>query len=403
MPEITQLLEGLADRPPCPPTPVSVIRTRARQRRQARQRRTFAAVGVGLMAVIVAAGAVVVRLDRDANVSITQTTVPPGAGGLTLTPSTGLRDGDSVTLALDPAPDGEAIAVQCAAGVIDATAQDAPGWCGPEIRLQVTDGPTDRTIVVNRLQRTPDGPIDCADAPGACVVMVTGAGTTSRRYAPLTFADAGPLPTPSLQLAGVDVDGPIEDGRRVRVEADGLPAGVEVRLRQCVAFPDDHDRMCDVGRGLRTHTDTTGFVGVGIRLFHDIENVEGDWVACEPCFLELTAPPADPILLAVELAATATPIHPELRSRPGEELTIEGSGFQVDSEVKLAICATAQVDVCQSPDGGLSTDASGEFGLVWGGARHECTDPRGECSVVWFTQEGVPPVLSVPLPPELSG
>lgn len=433
MPEVTELLERLADRPPWEPAPVGAIRARARRRRQRRQRRSTVALGLAAIVAVVA-GFVVVRDggEGDVEVRTTPTSSPPNGptltesiGPLSLNPSSGLRDGDTIELTYFRDPGGELVATQCAAEVLEFTDQE-PGdvagiptdWCGTVFHLRSPAGRPDLTMEVTRIQRSPAGDVDCASAPGRCVVM-EGPGFVGRHFAPLVFAEGlPPVADPTLRLERPGDD--LADGEVVRVVGSHFPASAgEVQLVQCVGRADEvldgTSDPCDVARSTWVPVADDGTFTTEVRVFRDVVTSDslsgpGPWTACEPCLLV-----AGDARLPLDVTATDEPVHPTMRItspgpyQPGERVQIEGEGFQAGQEVAISWCPGETRDICQfAGQGSVTADAGGRF-LVddfplpgTGPLSASCPTRPGACVLTWAPAlEGIPSLISIPL--DLSG
>lgn len=435
MPDVIELLERLAETPPALPRPPDELRTRATHRRRRRQRRrTVAGAAVALATVLVAVVLVVQEDDRPrvssgpptaptSGLSDTPPTLDQAIGGLTVSPSTGLRDGDTVTLELDPDPGGELVASQCVAEVLefaDAEQGDITGtpaeWCGPTYNLRSPAGRSDLTVPVTRLQRAGgQNFVDCTDQPGRCVLMVDDMTTSRRpghvgtRFAPLDFEQTNWLPRGEVRL--VDVDEPIADGALVEVEVEGMTPNATSTLVQCTGPAEEE---CDQARpSMEITADASGRVNTELRIYHDIwTSTAGDWTACEPCLLTTQTNPELSDTATVDVEATDDPIHPALSIvedppyAPGQTVTVEGEGFQTGQQVGLGWCRGGVPASCTYPgewptvgDDGRFTS---EYTLPSATAAADCIATPGRCAIAWGpSQEGAPMLVELPI--DLSG
>ena len=469
--ELLSELDGLSERPPAAPRPVAEIRRRARRRRHRRRlQRTGLAAGLVVVAVVgalvlrsddgdgpdVDTGPVSPPSDPDA---VPPTTVDDGVvrvlegRGLTLDPADDLDDGDDVTLTLTNDPGGRIEVTQCAAEVADYVGSldpSAGAWCGSVFYLRDTPGATDMAFAVARRLETANGTVDCAVAAGRCVLVArpllsspSGASADAQagaaqaggdrlaaigRYAPLLFRDGLPsLLEPSAQLS--NVEGPIEDGRVVQFEARRFGRGTDLLVAQCIGPPEDLAsagestiaERCDGVRFARLRTDGSGDVVADVRVFHDIGLFDPNgstrvptWTPCTPCSLVVRGGVApENWVVPFDLLPTDDPIRPALRVKPpgphavGDELRIEGSGFQIRTDVGVGLCTTTvaagEPPACSYGRTAFpTTDDEGAFAIdsyplsALSTAAARCDDGPGACVLHW-QRDGVPVVPDLPL------
>lgn len=467
MPDVLETLGTLPSHPPAPPVAADEIRRRAGRRSLRRRRRraiaAIAAVSLGLVTV-----AAVNRAgdDRPKVTAGPPTTVRPAAEppmtinaegqvlltepfGMEITPAIGLGETDRVDIRLDPDPGGELIVVQCAAEVVEISASGPAGTelgvCSAVLQyLRGTADPigrrpdsTDLWLDVDRRLGTADlGVIDCASAPGRCVVAVRPSGTTGAasgdddRFAPLAFnSELGPLPTPTLTYDGGEP--PFEDGQVVTLHGEDFAPEDDVYIRQCVATgqpatsEDTGVGDCDGDfRAVVTRTDADGRFSIDLLVYRDIgvgeyqERVS--WIPCEPCALVVTGARSGTALAALELVPSDTPIHPSIRLvpegpyRPGQRVRVEGSGFQASgdpgAEIHVAWCLTgADIADCVYPTEGMTPQVGSDgrfvidaFPLPDSLSGMTCAPRPGFCAVAWHpSAEGAPMGQTIPL--DLSG
>lgn len=463
-PDVAQLLDELAElpeRPPASPRPVAEIHRRAHgRRRRRRARRTALTAAVlavaGIVGVLGAphtggsredvdlgpvappedpSAAPPTTVDEDGTVRVLE------SRGLAVDPSDDLADGQRVVLALNSDPGGPVEVTQCLAEVVEHTGSVDPSagrWCGSTFYLRDAAGVPDMGFEVSRWMGR-GATVDCADAPGRCVLVArsttpsrpgvgaTGearaAGAVARRYAPLAFRDD--LPAPPLPEAGlVGVDGPIEDGRIVRLEASGLGPGAEVSVAQCTGPAEDLvaggrglGERCDGVRPARVRAGEAGAVTADVRIFHDVGLVdptgmatEPTWTPCSPCSLVVSGDGPGLVVLPLELVPADDPIRPAMAVSPagphrvGDALRIEGSGFQVATDAEIGLCATTtppgEAPTCSYSF--VTADAGGAFviegyslGTLEAGLAR-CGDGPGSCMLSWQV-DGKPLGADVPL------
>jgi hypothetical protein len=431
MPDVTELLDelaGLPERPPAAPRPVTEIRHAARRRRTRRrlQRTGFAAT---VLAVVALAGVALLRHGDEGGPDVDTGPVAPvthpegttgttgmtgmtgttvtddataratGSRGMSISPSEGFDDGQRVTLAFEMDPGGRVQIMQCAAerlDYVDASdhSPEADGWCGSVFELRGPAGLPDLTFLVSRYQPTRRaGLVDCATAPGRCLLVARVEPQpwdrtqylVYDRYTPLVFRDdLGPLPEPNAEL--VDADGPIEDGQVVRVEGEGFARRSGVQVAQCnapveelvTAGDDEVTDRCDVRREVWTETDEGGAVAVDLRIFHDIgiadpTALDASWQPCTPCSLLVRGTATRNVALPLDLVPTDDPIRPAMHVTPAppyrldQQVRVEGSGFQVRTDVAIGTCASplGNPPSCAYPDQAFTTtDGQGAFAIA---------------------------------------
>jgi len=371
--------------------------------------------------------------------------------GMEITPATGLRETERVDVRLEPDPGGELIVVQCAAEVVEISASGPAGTelgvCSPGLQyLRGAGDPvgrppdsTDLWLDVDRRLPTPDlGVIDCASAPGRCVVAVRPSGTTGPgsgdddRFAPLAFDPTlAALASPTLSYQGGKP--PFEDGQVVTLHGEDFALEDDVYVRQCVATtpeqqPTTGDRgvgQCDGEfRAVATRTDADGRFSIDLLVYRDIGVGEYQqlvsWIPCEPCALEVTGARSGTALAALELVPSDTPIHASIRLvpegpyQPGQRVRVEGSGFQASGdpgpEIHVAWCLTgADVADCVYPTEGMTPQVGSDgrfvidaFPLPDSLSGMTCAPRPGFCAVAWYPSlEAAPMGQTIPL--DLSG
>lgn len=143
------------------------------------------------------------------------------AGTLSVSPSTDLVDDQVVQVTGEGWPPGRfLVIVQC-----DARADDF-GGCDQTAGTIVKDHDGSFTVeleVERGIDTAQFGTLDCASAPGACVVAAFHRPGRLLAATPISFDPEGPPPTPPFELE-VDV------ARDVRLAPDGERALVDIRL-----------------------------------------------------------------------------------------------------------------------------------------------------------------------------
>jgi hypothetical protein len=164
---------------------------------------------------------------------------PPPPPAITVTPDTGVADGQLVAVAGTGYPRRRGVAVLlCRA--------DTPGAEGCDLSTQTyvqTDaaGTFDADLVVDRYIEVDTGTIDCGQ-PDACVVAGGVPPSGPGAVAPIQLdPDAPPPPGPTVTVTPATG---LVDGQMVTVEGTGFPRGTTVSVIQCRAGATDLDG-CD--------------------------------------------------------------------------------------------------------------------------------------------------------------
>ena len=440
MHDVLDALATLADHPPRPAPLLSDIRHRAATRRRRRHRRSVIAA---VAAVAVVAGtASLVRAEERRPVATDEH--PPSTSesdtrdgalsrspdgdrvldrplGLVLDPAADLPASAEVEVTLPDDPGGQLVAVQCLADIVAVTPAERlgalGGLCG-ELQFERTGGRLTGVVAVEVRRRlvVAETMVDCAAAPGRCVVAVrpgTERSVGDDRFAPLAFASTGPLPTPTLILPP---SGRFADGAPVEVVGRGFVPGDEVALRQCLdEGAGTRPVRCDAeARTRRVTVDVDGSFTVDVTLYRDVgvgDSADGrtvTWTACDPCVLDALGGGIGSVTTPISMAPTATPIHPRIRivpegpHAPGQVVRVEGSGFAPTAadgtRIDLLFCATAgEPGQCVYPTGDPTVPivpavaADGRFvvedlvlptdGTIVFGA--DCAAQPSACALVW--------------------
>jgi hypothetical protein len=152
--------------------------------------------------------------------------LPPPS--VSVSPDTDLVDRQQVAVTASGFIEGESVIVlECAAAHLDSCAQDQYG--GGYGQADPT-GSIAVGITVRRVILVGDERLDCASAPGACVVTVQANGGP-RGTAPLAFDDSIPLPPPPSIIVTPDTG--LADRQVIDVAGSGFVPHDYVILSQC--------------------------------------------------------------------------------------------------------------------------------------------------------------------------
>ena len=147
-------------------------------------------------------------------------------------PSTGLLDGQSITVSATDFPaDASAAVVECPAGTpVGALEQDCDGSTVEIVEADAT-GAFSTSYRVTRVIQGSDGPVDCAGASACVLSTLNLADPTQAASTPIAFQDIAIVPpvltvTPSTDLV---------DGQSVTISGKGFVAHQAYALSECAA------------------------------------------------------------------------------------------------------------------------------------------------------------------------
>jgi len=414
---------------PVPETLPSVDRIRFRAARRQANRRTGAISVVAVLVVAVVVVALAGRsTDEGATVTAEPTTVPQatqiafgGATGVTLTvtPPTGLVDGQSVEVRVDGLERLPGAQLAMCRGDL----QEPVGLedCDLGALGQVGAAAASQTVVVSATLTFAAGGerYDCAAEPAGCVIAV---GTTGPRVhgvaVPVEFAPGSASPVGQAALT-VPLTADLSAGDLVPVSASGLLPNRSYRLIQCAPTVDD-PAVCvgDAEVGPRdVVADPQGTIGT----VHAVSPVVwSTWDGAVDCTLtECRLQLLDASWAAV---ATSAPLRfaggvvaelPRLVLEPagpyvhGQEVGVQGSGFPPGTTVggRLGQCPagldTRKEERCTHGTG-FGTVVSGDGTFVVSLTVRDALPFTGSCRVApgcviaWVIDHG-PTVADVPL------
>lgn len=158
------------------------------------------------------------------------------APAVSVSPSTNLVQGQTVTVRGSGLPPNESEAVlQCVSG-----GNDVFSFCDIGGFVSTTtdsNGSFSTSFTVRRILETSQGRVDCASAPGRCIVAVSPFDTNYVASTPLSFDPNGPLPV-LLDITVTDISAVVKDNKGIvsGTVTCTAPAFVDIegRLRQVV-------------------------------------------------------------------------------------------------------------------------------------------------------------------------
>jgi uncharacterized protein (TIGR03118 family) len=233
---------------------------------------------------------------------------------VSVTPDTGLVDGQSVHVVISGFGSGTPAIAECtAAGAAAAVIGDCTA---------ISAGGTTADIVLQQQFLTLDsGLVDCGAAAGTCVIAaadisnLTPAGIAT---APLTFA----APAPPTMLASATSD--LIDGQTVTVGARGFAPNTAASVEQC--GPTTAPANCDTSRAVTTTTDANGAFAVSY-VMHRFLTTPAGAVDCGSTTCALTAPPAvtASISLQFPISNTVVTVTPSTGLVDGQAVSVNVS------------------------------------------------------------------------------
>ncbi|MFP5256203.1 MAG: neocarzinostatin apoprotein domain-containing protein [Acidimicrobiia bacterium] len=340
---------------------------------------------------------------------------------VTVEPSTGLRDGDPVTVRGEGFVPGESVGiVQCAREAGGDTPETRGGVDGCYISDYVNviaddQGVAQGTYRIKRVVTTPlTGTVDCAAEAGRCILAMGAISDYDRSGGLAVELDPNvePVPIPTVQVLPTE---DLADGQVVHVVADGLTPDEPMYLEVCSSDP----ATCwATGEALEVESPDGAYATVGLPV-DGAGHLEGDvpvwrflpggepgtYVDCavSRCSLRLsggTAPPTVPLRFRGDEPPPSPPafgVEPSTALAPGDEVVVAGEGLPPGSELWLTLCATPLTGeladqgygTCTSSgDGPLRVEEDGSFAARWivpepgsfGGG--EVCESQGGCTTV---------------------
>ncbi len=345
--------------------------------------------------------------------------IPPAIPKATTTPSTGLRDHQTVQVTgSGMQPNGFAEVLQCKAG-------GTPSFnnCDPSTARQITIGPdgkfTTSWVVHRILDFTIGSPtiqtLDCASKPGACVAdVIQSFGPSGQEYASDHLSFNPTIPPVPQRLAVTPTVG-LVDHQLIQLEGGGFSAGSSVSVEQCEAGGVLQE-FCDYSTSVSV---AAGFLGH----FHLVYAVQRIILAAGVPF-DCASKPGACVLIATNnqrpsesasqrlsfnpsvppVVATIT-VTPHTNLYDDELVTISGKGFVPFSTVAVSQCSSEALGdpypsgYCSNGFGPLTT--ANRVGaititlfvhrvIVTQPGPVACASKAGACLVAAFRTNGLP-------------
>lgn len=348
---------------------------------------------------------------------------------VTADPTTGLHDGDEVSVASPGFEPGERVGiVQCAreAGGDSPQTRGGVDGCyvgGVQYADADADGRAAGSIKVRRVLTTPlTGTVDCAAEANRCLVAMGALNDYDRSggHGIEFAADGEPIELPTVTVTPSE---DLADGDVVHVVADGLVPDAFMQIEVCssdpaacwqTGAPTEIDASQEGGRyiGVGLPVDGHGHLEGDVKVWRYLPGGEpGTYVDCavSRCSLRLygdTAPPTVPLHFTPGGSAPVPPalsVVPADDLAPGDEVAVRGKGFVPGSQIQVSLCASPVAAPpmaymgCGSSDGGdLRVEGDGTFALGFdipelgsmGGYSSEDCSAQGPCSATTACADG---------------
>jgi hypothetical protein len=340
-----------------------------------------------------AAAAVLMAL----SVLVAAPTAGAAAATMTITPSTGLVDGQVVSVVVTGlTPNTLGGMAQCAGGY------GYEGCDSSALQLEDVDGSGGFTAdySVQAILHTPAGTFDCREAVSACVLAAnTTYATEGAAITPISFDPSGPLLPPPTIAVTPSTD--LVDRQAVTLTGEHFRPNRAVAVRQCVGGASEplQCRQSYSQPAITVGPDGTLSTTFGVRAILHAD--DGSTIDCRSAAgaCELQAGPYDPAAPQATAALTFDPDAPlapapTLTATPstglvdGQAVTASGAGFMPSTLVGVSECATTpSLATCRSGRVAMA-DTTGAFSVAvdlrtrfWAGEILDCRDPAVECTL----------------------
>jgi hypothetical protein len=273
------------------------------------------------------------------------------------------------------------------------------------------------TYTVRRVIRTSNGIIDCAEAPGPCVMAVAILPSGTVASVELTFDPAGPSPSSGQVTASPT--GNLRDDQPVTLRGKGFRPGDAVGISQCAVGEPVDDTACpNASATVAVFADETGTFTATFpaqRLVFRSDVPTGGFNDCIDlsggCELRVGTLRSAPIRLPIDFDLTEPrPAEPSLAVdepsplRLGQEVTVRGQDFRPGMGVQVRTCRFPEGEAsttssCPYQDTGVATaDARGSFVVTLSvNAQPTCLEGPGRCGLAHYPGEGTPAYARLPL------
>ncbi len=284
------------------------------------------------------------------------------AATVSVSPSTDLVSGQSVTVTGTGLGTESVAVLQCVAGLTQAYGCDL-GF----LRFLLPDASgnlTSELTVLRTIDASGDR-VNCATAPGTCeIVIASGSGAEILARQGIAFDPNAPLPNPAI--VGSPTSGLLA-GQSISVSGSGFAANDSLYLRQCaVGNPD-----C-FGSGGFTRTDGDGNFVTDFVVSLRIADLNGTATHClaVDCILRVESARDREYRVDVPLSfdpSQPLPPTPVITVTPStgllhdQTVDVVGSGFDPNAFVQLSECGPSANFYCYDYLQGVQSDESGAF------------------------------------------
>jgi hypothetical protein len=316
---------------------------------------------------------VVARAQRLGRVVKDATTPAPGpsagvvaaaAATITVTPDTDLVSGQRVAVTGTGFSGSPVVIVECGAGAAGPLDCDLNSF---DVLNPAANGSVSTQFAVHRRVVASTGTVECADAPGACVIGLTPIVNVAgiEATAPISFDPNAPAPDPSITVTpGTG----LLDQQQVTVQGAGFAPGDRLRIRQCSTVDPLCEGYPDVAFATAAGTFTRSYT-VRLRAF----DAEGNASHCLSLACQVRVissgnsdyEAAAPIAFAPGQPLPPTPrvvVTPSSQLHHHQSVQVSGTGFDPSAFVAISECIEDQGNTaCDEGGSGTVTDAQGAF------------------------------------------
>ncbi len=275
---------------------------------------------------------------------------PTGSPTLTADPSTGLLDGQSISVT------GSGLAAQTLYGIIECQtgATDINGCDLNGFSVATTDGSgsfSTSTTVIRTIEPVATGtPIDCATVD-ACVLAVAPTSGLIAASTPIAFADVVIVPPTASAVPSTG----LLDGQRITVSGTNFTPSAPLTIAECptAGSTGNPEVDCDFSTAAPVTADGTGSFSTSYRVTRVIESLNGsvDCAQLAACVLSAfnSSEPTQTASAAVSFADVVIKppvlgVSPSANLDDGVNVSVKGKAFPSHHQIGLTECVAGSTD-----------------------------------------------------------